>query len=98
MNMLNPKSWRFGSDDSPFQLGDFYGDFGVQNVDFQGCNGKKTTHKPKFFQPVSWEIGRMILDIFVGTRKHQKKTLPFLAGGFKVMCYFHVSNWRNESF
>ena len=22
-NTLNPKSWRFGSDDFPFQLGDF---------------------------------------------------------------------------
>ena len=30
---MEPETWRFGSDDFPFEVDDF----GVHNVNFQGC-------------------------------------------------------------
>ena len=40
LNSWNPKSWRCGSDDFPFQLGDFQ----IRVVNFSGCSSLQRTH------------------------------------------------------
>ena len=55
MNILNPKSWRFGSDDFRFQIGDF------QPFNFQGLKTSGFVQHPSFAQPmVKWWFGLVI--------------------------------------